>query len=176
VRLLTPKLTRAGAPATKSKGCAFLEFSTRPALQTALRLHQSELDGRRINVELTAGGGGKGDARLAKVKARNKDLTTQRVRLSLISPLFLSQPLISTRLLHRPGGISRRRERREWIPYRTKLCSRNVSRRRQGKAMCRAQNVLGPSVMGTKAVFIVGVPRQERSVAHAHGQKTWALV
>jgi hypothetical protein len=45
-------------------------------------LHQSELDGRRINVELTAGGGGKGDARLTKLKARNKELSTQRVRFS----------------------------------------------------------------------------------------------
>ena len=86
VRLLTPKVTtRAGVTAaaaakSKSKGCAFLEFSTRHALQTALRLHQSELDGRRINVELTAGGGGKSDARLAKVKARNKHLGAQRVR------------------------------------------------------------------------------------------------
>lgn len=91
IRLLTPKVTRAGVPAatkSKSKGCAFLEFSTRHALQVALRLHQSELDGRRINVELTAGGGGKSDARLAKVKARNKDLAAQRVRLFfLISPL-----------------------------------------------------------------------------------------
>lgn len=86
VRLLTPKVTRAGATVTKSKGCAFLEFSTRSALQAALRLHQSELDGRRINVELTAGGGGKGDTRLAKVKARNKQLAAQRVRSSL--PLF----------------------------------------------------------------------------------------
>ncbi|KAH9960757.1 hypothetical protein BGW80DRAFT_1182116 [Lactifluus volemus] len=80
VRLLTPKVTRAAATVTKSKGCAFLEFSTRPALQVALKLHQSELDGRRINVELTAGGGGKGDARLTKVKARNKQLTAQRTR------------------------------------------------------------------------------------------------
>ena len=81
VRLLTPKVTRTGATVAKSKGCAFLEFSTRPALQAALHLHQSELDGRRINVELTAGGGGKGDTRLAKLKARNKELATQRVRL-----------------------------------------------------------------------------------------------
>jgi nucleolar protein 6 len=44
-------------------------------------MHQSELDGRRINVELTAGGGGKGDDRLAKVKTRNKLLAAQRVRL-----------------------------------------------------------------------------------------------
>jgi nucleolar protein 6 len=88
VRLLTPKATRAaGATAaaeskskSKSKGCAFLEFSARHALQAALRLHQSELDGRRINVELTAGGGGKSDARLEKVKARNKQLGAQRVR------------------------------------------------------------------------------------------------
>jgi len=81
VRLLTPKVTRATAAAkSKSKGCAFLEFSMRHALQAALRLHQSELDGRRINVELTAGGGGKSDARLAKVKARNKHLGEQRTR------------------------------------------------------------------------------------------------
>jgi len=84
IRLLTPKVTRTGVPTaaakSKSKGCAFLEFSTRHALQAALRLHQSELDGRRINVELTAGGGGKSDARLAKVKARNKDLAAQRTR------------------------------------------------------------------------------------------------
>jgi hypothetical protein len=50
-------------------------------------MHQSELDGRRINVELTAGGGGKGDDRLAKVKTRNKLLAAQRVRLFHI--LFL---------------------------------------------------------------------------------------
>ncbi|KAF8481839.1 hypothetical protein DFH94DRAFT_852615 [Russula ochroleuca] len=84
VRLLTLKATRAGATTVakskKSKGCAFLEFTTRPALQAALRLHQSELEGRRINVELTAGGGGKSDARLAKVKARNKLLSAQRTR------------------------------------------------------------------------------------------------
>jgi len=82
VRLLTPKITRTGATIAKSKGCAFLEFSTRPALQAALRLHQSELDGRRINVELTAGGGGKGDTRLTKLKARNKELAAQRTRRS----------------------------------------------------------------------------------------------
>ncbi|KAI9509525.1 hypothetical protein F5148DRAFT_746246 [Russula earlei] len=83
VRLLTPKSTRVGSTVSKSRGCAFLEFSTRPALQAALRLHQSELDGRRINVELTAGGGGKSDARLEKVKARNKQLATQRTRRTL---------------------------------------------------------------------------------------------
>ncbi len=86
MRLLTPSVTRASANVVKSKGCAFLEFSTRPALQAALRLHQSVLDRRRINVELTAGGGGKGDARLAKLKARNKELAAQRVRQSRLLP------------------------------------------------------------------------------------------
>ncbi|KAI0040807.1 hypothetical protein FA95DRAFT_813898 [Auriscalpium vulgare] len=80
IRLLTPKALKPGAPKTKSKGCAFLEFSSRPALQQALKLHQSDLDGRRINVELTAGGGGKGEARLAKVKERNKGLAAQRTK------------------------------------------------------------------------------------------------
>jgi len=84
VRLLTPKPSTNKSPttklATKSKGCAFLEFQNRQALQQALKLHHSQLDGRTINVELTAGGGGKGDARLKKVKERNKQLEGQRVR------------------------------------------------------------------------------------------------
>lgn len=77
IRLLTPKSV-AGKPSRKSKGCAFLEFSHRNALQQALKLHQSELDGRMINVELTAGGGGRNENRLEKLRQRNKDLLVQR--------------------------------------------------------------------------------------------------
>jgi nucleolar protein 6 len=99
IRLLTPK-PKPGAPppskAIKSKGCAFLEFTSKAALQQGLRLHQSVLDGRKINVELTAGGGGNSEARLTKLKQRNKELHGQRV--SLLPPsaghsliIFLSQ-------------------------------------------------------------------------------------
>ncbi|GLB35953.1 putative RNA recognition motif containing protein [Lyophyllum shimeji] len=77
IRLLTPKST-AGKLARKSKGCAFLEFTHRNALQQALKLHQSNLDGRMINVELTVGGGGKSEKRLEKLKQRNKQLLGQR--------------------------------------------------------------------------------------------------
>lgn len=80
VRLLTPKAKTPGTTSTKSKGCAFLEFSHRNALQQGLKLHGSTLDGRRINVELTAGGGGKSESRVKKVQARNKQLLEQRVR------------------------------------------------------------------------------------------------
>jgi nucleolar protein 6 len=81
VRLLTPKASATGKKSTKSKskGCAFLEFDNRRALQQALKLHQSKLDGRTINVELTVGGGGKSETRLKKLRERNKDLNTQRV-------------------------------------------------------------------------------------------------
>jgi nucleolar protein 6 len=85
IRLLTPKAVANGKTTLKSKGCAFLEFSHRNALQQALKLHQSTLEGRMINVELTAGGGGKGERRLEKLKARNKQLLSQRVRLVHIS-------------------------------------------------------------------------------------------
>lgn len=81
VRLLAPKPAANKAPsrpAIKSKGCAFLEFKHRNALQQGLKLHHSSLDGRQINVELTAGGGGKGEARLSKLKERNKELESQR--------------------------------------------------------------------------------------------------
>ncbi len=70
-----------GKTTTKSKGCAFLEFTHRNALQQALKLHQSQLDGRLINVELTAGGGGKGETRIQKVRDRNRELHDQRVSL-----------------------------------------------------------------------------------------------
>jgi nucleolar protein 6 len=76
VRLATPKTAQ---PTAKSKGYAFLEFTDKKGLQAALRLHHSELDGRKINVELTAGGGGKSEHRLKKVKERNKGLHEQRV-------------------------------------------------------------------------------------------------
>ncbi|KAG6333701.1 hypothetical protein ID866_5384 [Astraeus odoratus] len=80
VRLLTPKPSTKSSTklVTKSKGCAFLEFRNRNALQQGLKLHHSQLDGRTINVELTAGGGGKGEARLKKLKERNKELEGQR--------------------------------------------------------------------------------------------------
>ncbi|KAF8349703.1 hypothetical protein F5887DRAFT_942037 [Amanita rubescens] len=77
VRLLTPK-DSAGKKTTKSKGCAFLEFTSQQGLQQALKLHQSNLDGRMINVELTAGGGGTGETRMKKLQERNKDLHNQR--------------------------------------------------------------------------------------------------
>ncbi|KAK0246358.1 hypothetical protein EDD85DRAFT_966636 [Armillaria nabsnona] len=77
IRLLTPKAIP-GKTTTKSKGCAFLEFTHRNALQQALKLHQSQLDGRLINVELTAGGGGRGETRIQKVKDRNRGLHDQR--------------------------------------------------------------------------------------------------
>ena len=79
VRLMTPKPTANGKQTAKSKGFAFLEFQHKSGLQQALKLHHSELQGRMINVELTAGGGGKVERRLAKVKERNKELFEQRV-------------------------------------------------------------------------------------------------
>ncbi|KAH9944169.1 uncharacterized protein BXZ73DRAFT_73754 [Epithele typhae] len=78
VRLMTPKLTEGSKVKAKSKGFAFVEFSHRNALQQGLKMHQSELEGRKINVELTAGGGGKSEQRIEKVKQRNKELHEQR--------------------------------------------------------------------------------------------------
>ena len=75
VRLPTPKTTQS----SKSNGYAFLEFTDKKALQQALRLHHSELEGRKINVELTAGGGGKSEHRVKKLRERNKGLHEQRV-------------------------------------------------------------------------------------------------
>ncbi|KAI9631980.1 uncharacterized protein MKK02DRAFT_41621 [Dioszegia hungarica] len=79
VRLLTTKSDRAGQP-EKSRGIAFLDVPSSDAMQAALKLHHTQLAGRRINVELTAGGGGKSEARTKKVAERNERVGVQRVR------------------------------------------------------------------------------------------------
>lgn len=82
VRLLTPKPT-SNSPSgqkqpPKSKGCAFIEFTQPLALQAALKKHQSELGGRKINVELTAGGGGNSEQRRKKIQDKRKMLDVER--------------------------------------------------------------------------------------------------
>lgn len=72
MRLLTDKATG------KSRGIAFLELASGTELQSALKQHHSILNGKRINVELTAGGGGKSEGRREKLKARNERVSTQR--------------------------------------------------------------------------------------------------
>ena len=61
VRLLT---TVDGKP----RGMAFLELASESDLHSALKLHHSQLGGRRINVERTVGGGGTGEQRRQKLK------------------------------------------------------------------------------------------------------------
>ena len=119
IRLLTPKTTN--KTTTKSKGCAFLEFSHKNALQQALKLHQSELDGRKINVELTAGGGGKSDTRLQKVKERNKGLATQRVRIIfLYIPLQILSSWVIFRKLGQTKSKATRNRTASWVWKATK--------------------------------------------------------
>eukprot|EP00746_Dinoflagellata_sp_MGD_P015618 gnl/MRDRNA2_/MRDRNA2_134787_c0_seq1.p1 gnl/MRDRNA2_/MRDRNA2_134787_c0~~gnl/MRDRNA2_/MRDRNA2_134787_c0_seq1.p1 ORF type:complete len:412 (+),score=104.73 gnl/MRDRNA2_/MRDRNA2_134787_c0_seq1:68-1237(+) len=72
VRMLTHKAT--GEP----KGAAFVEFKDGAALAKALRLHKSDLDGRKIRVELSAGGGGKSQARQDRIKEKQKALLQER--------------------------------------------------------------------------------------------------
>ncbi|KAJ7161340.1 hypothetical protein C8R43DRAFT_880674 [Mycena crocata] len=117
VRLRTPKPTP-GKPINKSKGCAFVEFSHRNALQQGLKLHQSELEGRKINVELTAGGGGKSDVRLNKLKERNKGLFDQRKdhieKLAKSDPSLSAVPDLPQRFSATSGLDQVQSKRRTW--------------------------------------------------------------
>ena len=47
-------------------------------LQIGLKLHGTRLKGRRINVEVTCGGGGKGQERKEKIKERNEKLQQKK--------------------------------------------------------------------------------------------------
>lgn len=62
------------------KGYAFLEFEGSNAsanLNAALRFHHSTFNGRKINVELTAGGGGNSEKRKSKVAEKNRALAKE---------------------------------------------------------------------------------------------------
>ena len=72
IRIPTKKSTNS------PQGYAFLEFDSSSALEKALRLHHTTLLGRKINVELTAGGGGRGENRMGKIKVRNEGLEEER--------------------------------------------------------------------------------------------------
>ncbi|KAL2261596.1 hypothetical protein VTK26DRAFT_3805 [Humicola hyalothermophila] len=81
VRLLTQR-----DDPLKSRGIAFVEFGRFDHMKTCLeKFHHTEFnDGkspaRRINVELTAGGGGKTAARRDKIKQKNAKLNEERAQ------------------------------------------------------------------------------------------------
>ncbi|KAJ8662069.1 hypothetical protein O0I10_002401 [Lichtheimia ornata] len=73
VRLMTHKDTN------EPKGFAFVEFKDSETLNAALALHRSKFKKKQINVELTAGGGGKSQARKDKLKEKNDRLQKERL-------------------------------------------------------------------------------------------------
>ncbi|KAK4117440.1 hypothetical protein N656DRAFT_773565 [Canariomyces notabilis] len=81
VRLLTQR-----DDPSKSRGIAFVEFGRYDHMKTCLaKFHHTEFDDgisppRRINVELTAGGGGKTAARRDKIKEKNAKLNEERAQ------------------------------------------------------------------------------------------------
>jgi len=62
----------------KPKGFAFVEFEDGIQLKQCLKLHHQSYGDRRINVELTAGGGGKSEARVKKIQDKRERITQQR--------------------------------------------------------------------------------------------------
>jgi nucleolar protein 6 len=67
----------------QDKGIAFLEFDNdtkeiQSKMESALRMHHSELRSRKINVELTVGGGGNSENRQLKLKEKNEKLEVER--------------------------------------------------------------------------------------------------
>lgn len=62
IRLLTDPKTK------KSRGMAFVECSDPELLYSCLKLHHTYLDGRRINVERSAGGKSNSEARKSKIQ------------------------------------------------------------------------------------------------------------
>ncbi|KAJ2371144.1 hypothetical protein IW150_004730 [Coemansia sp. RSA 2607] len=67
----------------KSRGFAFVEFGSSSDLKTALKFHHHRIGEKKINVELTVGGGGKSETRTKKINERREKLDNERKRTSL---------------------------------------------------------------------------------------------
>lgn len=67
IRILTDSKTK------KSRGMGFVEVSDPELLYALLKLHHTHLDGRRINIERTAGGGKNSEARKNKLSQMRKE-------------------------------------------------------------------------------------------------------
>jgi nucleolar protein 6 len=66
------------APDGKSKGFCFIEVGDQNDYQKLLKMHHSKLLGRKINVELSAGGGGNSSQRKSKIKKKNEKFEKYR--------------------------------------------------------------------------------------------------
>jgi len=81
IRLITKK-----DDPTTCKGFAFLEFERYDRMKLCLEKYHHSLfqdgisEGRKINVELTAGGGGKSKRRQLKLQVKNRKLNEERLR------------------------------------------------------------------------------------------------
>lgn len=70
----------------QDKGIAFLEFDNdtkeiQSKMELALRMHHSMLRNRKINVELTVGGGGNSENRVQKIKEKNEKMLEGRKKM-----------------------------------------------------------------------------------------------
>jgi nucleolar protein 6 len=72
IRLLTKK------GSNESRGAAFVEFPTAAALQTALALVGTSLNGRSVRIEPTVGGGGRSEARKTKLTEKKKNFSIKK--------------------------------------------------------------------------------------------------
>ena len=70
IRLLTDSKTK------KSRGMAFVELSTPEIMYECLKLHLTHLDGRRINVERSAGGRSNSASKKAKITSYREEQTS----------------------------------------------------------------------------------------------------
>lgn len=70
IRLLTDAKTK------KSRGMAFLETNDPELMYACLKLHHTDIDGRRINVERSAGGNKSSETRKAKLKEYREEQTS----------------------------------------------------------------------------------------------------
>ncbi|KAJ1830350.1 hypothetical protein LPJ63_004986 [Coemansia sp. RSA 2711] len=72
VRLMTDKQTG------NSRGFAFVEFASSADMRRALKFHHQQLGTKKINVELTAGGGGNSAKRKEKLDKRRVGMDKER--------------------------------------------------------------------------------------------------
>jgi RNA recognition motif. len=76
----------------KFKGFCFVECSDNEQFQKLIKMHHLKVKGRKVNIELSAGGGGNSKSRKNRIKEKNQKIQKYRKSLHSIVKKTVKKP------------------------------------------------------------------------------------
>ena len=159
-----------------SRGQAFVEFDSEADVHAALRLHKSPMDGRRINVERTVGGGGAKSAERQQKLSDLRDRQGRQMKASLAAMIEAVLPAATdseaaaaaAAAAGREGGGEVEGDEETWAPP---VCRDDIDERvldflgtvpmAVAEGALREAKALGMGGIRNRSAYLMGVLRRK---------------